>query len=204
MLMTQWFWMRWSILGFCWGLFCLVWLIGALYNFLRAPAVQKQAGSLYPWVIGIAVVIIGEWLIPQSFWVRLTFDALWLRIIGSISLVLATAFTLWARVVLGQMWSSAPIARMGHQLRTDGPYRLSRHPIYTGVLGMLLGTMLMSGLGFYAGLFLLGIVIFEIKLHQEERLLRETFGEEYLRYQRRVPQLLPGLRWKKGEEGNHD
>jgi protein-S-isoprenylcysteine O-methyltransferase Ste14 len=204
MFMLSWFWIRWGILGLCWGLFCAVWLLGALSNSLRAPTVQKQAGPPFPWMVEIAAFIIGEWLIPQPFWDRLTFDTLWLRVIGIIGLVLATAFTLWARFVLGQMWSSAPVARTGHQLCTDGPYRLSRHPIYTGVLGMLFGTMLLSGLGFYAYLFLLGIVIFAIKIHQEERLLRDTFGEVYVQYQQRVPPLLPGLTWRKGEKEIHD
>ncbi len=53
----------------------------------------------------------------------------------------------------------------------------------------------MSGLGPYAFIFLLGIVIFEVKLHQEERLLTETFGEQYVHYKQRVPQLISGLKW---------
>src|SRR2546430_4774054 len=113
MFMLSWFWIRWVILGLCWGLFCAVWLLVALSNSLRAPTVQKQAGPPFPWMVGIAAFIIGEWLIPQPFWDRLTFDTLWLRVIGIIGLVLATAFTLWARFVLGQMWSSAPVARTG-------------------------------------------------------------------------------------------
>ncbi len=134
MLITQWLWLRWAILGICWGLFCLVWIIGAIYNLWKAPAVQ--------------------------------------------------------------MWSSSAVAKAGHELRTDGPYRITRHPIYTGILGMLFGTMLMSGLGLYLFIFILGIVIFEVKLHLEERLLTETFGEQYVQYKRRVPQLIPGLKWR--------
>jgi protein-S-isoprenylcysteine O-methyltransferase Ste14 len=195
---TQWFWIRWGILGLCWGLFCLVWLIGAIYNALKAPSVQKRSGLFSTWIIGIVLVIVVERLIPHSFWVLLTFDTPWLRVIGTICLLLSTAFTLWARLVLGKMWSFSAVAKASHQLRTDGPYRITRHPIYTGMLGMLFGTMLMSGLGLYAFIFLLGIVIFEVKLHQEERLMTETFGEQYVLYKRRVPQLIPGLKWVQG------
>ncbi len=149
MMTTQWFWIRSSILGLCWGLFCTVWLIGAIYNYFQAPTVQKRSGPLYPWIAGIVAFAIGRWLYRQPFWVLLTFDTLWIRVIGSICLLLATAFTVWARWVLGKMWSSSPLARVGHRLRTDGPYWISRRPIYTGMLGMLFGTMLMNGLGFW-------------------------------------------------------
>jgi protein-S-isoprenylcysteine O-methyltransferase Ste14 len=198
MLVTQWFWIRWGILDLCWGLFGVVWLVGAIYNALKSPAVQKRSSPL-SWIIGIAAFILGDLLVPRGFWQFLTFDTLWLRIIGIICLLLATGFTLWARRVLGKMWSSSAVARAGHELGTDGPYRITRHPIYTGALGMLFGTMLMSGFGLYAFLFLLGVIIFEIKLHQEERLLTETFGEDYVQYKRSVPQLIPGLKGRKGE-----
>ena len=195
MITTQWFWIRWGILGLCWGLFGLVWLIGAIYNSVKAPSVQKRSGLFSTWIIGIVVVVVVELFIPHSFWTLLIFDRPWLRVIGTICLLLSTAFTLWARLVLGKMWSSSAVAKTGHQLRIDGPYRITRHSIYTGMLGMLFGTMLMSGFGLYSFIFLLGIVIFEVKLHQEERLMTETFGEQYVQYKRRVPQLIPGLKW---------
>jgi protein-S-isoprenylcysteine O-methyltransferase Ste14 len=198
MLTIQWSWLREAILGLCWGLFCLVWLIGAIYNSWKAPAVQKRSGPLWGWMIGIVLFVAVELLIPHRFWTLLTFDTPWLRIIGIICLLLSTAFTLWARWVLGTMWSSFAVAKASHELRTDGPYRITRHPIYTGLLGMLFGTMLMSGLGRYLSILLLGIVILEVKLHLEERLMTETFGEQYVQYKRRVPQLIPGLKWGQG------
>ncbi len=198
MLTPQWFWLRWGILGLCWGLFCLAWLIGAIYNFWKAPAVQKRSGPFSLWMIGIVLFAGVVWFISHRFWSLLTFDTPWLRVIGIICLLLSTAFTLWARWVLGTMWSSSAVAKASHELRTDGPYRITRHPIYTGMLGMLFGTMLMSGLGPYLFIFLLGIVIFEFKLHLEERLMTETFGEQYVQYKRRVPQLIPGLKLSRG------
>jgi protein-S-isoprenylcysteine O-methyltransferase Ste14 len=197
MLTTYWFWIHLSILGLCWGLFCIVWLIGAIYNALKSPTVQKRTSSLL-WIIGIVAFAAGVKFVPYSFWRLFTFDTPWLRVIGIVCLLISTAFTLWARQVLGKMWSSSAVARTGHKLRTDGPYRITRHPIYTGILGMFFGTMLMNGLGFSIFIFLLGIIIFEVKLRQEERLLTEIFGEQYRQYRQRVPQLIPGLKWRKG------
>ena len=70
---------------------------------------------------------------------------------------------------------------------------MTRHPIYTGVLGMLLGATLLSGIGQWIVLFPVGLILFEVKIRMEERLMVATFPEEYARYRRHVPQLVPGL-----------
>jgi protein-S-isoprenylcysteine O-methyltransferase Ste14 len=106
-------------------------------------------------------------------------------------LVSSTLFTLWARWTLGKMWSSVPALREEHELHTDGPYRVTRHPIYTGILGMLFGSALVIGLGgVVVGLLVFGGV-FLIRIRREEQLMLQTFGEQYVRYQRRVPRIVP-------------
>jgi protein-S-isoprenylcysteine O-methyltransferase Ste14 len=37
------------------------------------------------------------------------------------------------------------VVKDDHVLRTDGPYGITRHPIYTGLLSMLAGTALIEG-----------------------------------------------------------
>jgi len=123
-----------------------------------------------------------------------TFDISWLQIVGAVCFIIFTGFTLWARWALGTMWSSSPEIKVGHQLRTDGPYRITRHPIYTGLIGMFLGTLLISEVGAWILYFPIVVVALIIKVSSEERLLKETFGEEYIQYQQRVPQLVPGLK----------
>jgi protein-S-isoprenylcysteine O-methyltransferase Ste14 len=59
----------------------------------------------------------------------------------------ATALTIWARLALGVMWSAAPTLKQEHKLRTGGPYAVTRHPIYTGLLGMMPGSLLLAGAG---------------------------------------------------------
>ena len=92
------------------------------------------------------------------------------------------------------MWSAAPAVKEGHQLRTGGPYAITRHPIYTGLLGMLLGTMLVAGGGPWIVPFPIALILIKLKISIEERFMMAEFPEEYPRYRRRVPQLLPGLR----------
>jgi protein-S-isoprenylcysteine O-methyltransferase Ste14 len=118
----------------------------------------------------------------------------WIRLLGLAILLAATALTLWARLALGAMWTAAPTVKQEHQLRTSGPYAITRHPIYTGLLGMLLGSGLLLGAGRWILYFPIYLVLLQFKVHTEERLMLAVFPDDYLRYRQRVPQLVPGLR----------
>lgn len=83
--------------------------------------------------------------VPRADWHSLALHTPSVRILGLAILLTATAFTLWARLALGAMWSAAPAVKQQHKLHTSGPYNITRHPIYTGMLGMLLGSTLLAG-----------------------------------------------------------
>ena len=114
--------------------------------------------------------------------------------IGAGVLIGSTLFAIWARLALGRSWSVGPRVAMDRGLRTDGPYAITRHPIYTGLLGMLLGSALLGGLGQWIVLFLAGLIVAVLKIRSEERLLLATFPDAYAAYRERVPALLPGWR----------
>jgi len=103
-----------------------------------------------------------------------------------------TWLAVWARRHLGRNWSAVRIA-VGHELICTGPYRLLRHPIYTGVLGMFLGLAMAAGrVHALLGLALLAFA-YRRKIHLEERILEKTFGAQFQAYQRRTWALIPLL-----------
>jgi protein-S-isoprenylcysteine O-methyltransferase Ste14 len=184
----------------CVGVVVAVWVAGALYNALHrlrsashAPRerIRSQPGSTA--LIVVAVVCTGLAVAGRSHFDGLAAGALWVRVLGLAVLAASTVFTLWARFSLGTSWSVAPKVQGDHQLRTHGPYAVTRHPIYTGLLGMLLGATLLSGIGQWIVLFPVGLILFELKIRMEEHLMLATFPEQYPRYRRQVPQLVPGL-----------
>jgi len=178
----------------CWIAFVAVWLITANYNEGRAPA-QRQRSWYGTGVLPVVIIsTVVRLAVPRADWQSVTFSAPWARFTGLAILLAATALTLWARFVLGLMWSAVPAVKEGHQLRTSGPYAITRHPIYTGLLGMLLGTMLVAGGGPWLVVFPVALVLIEVKIRIEERFMTAEFPEEYPRYRKRVPQLVPGLR----------
>jgi protein-S-isoprenylcysteine O-methyltransferase Ste14 len=178
----------------CWGLFTVAWLLGAIYNSRRAPAARERSVAVSPWLIGIAAVLVLTQLVPAGFWRPITVDARWLVAPGIALLVAGTAFTLWARAVLGTMWTSSAVVKDDHALRTDGPYGITRHPIYTGLLGMLAGTAVIEGLGRWVAFFILGVLLVAVKIRTEERLLGRALGAAHDHYRQRVPLLIPRLR----------
>jgi protein-S-isoprenylcysteine O-methyltransferase Ste14 len=181
-------------LSLCWGAFLLTWLVSAAFTGSRDPGERPSTpftSLLLPVFFGVFLL---STVIPWPDWSPLQVQAYWIRMLGASILVVSTAFTLWSRFVLGTMWSASPTAAEQHQLRTGGPYAITRHPIYTGILGMALGTAAVASFGPWALPFPILLVGLVAKMRLEERLMLAEFPDEYLAYQRRVPQLVPGLR----------
>ncbi|UFH57216.1 isoprenylcysteine carboxylmethyltransferase family protein [Spirosoma sp. KNUC1025] len=76
-------------------------------------------------------------------------------------------------------------------LRQSGMLSYVRHPLYTGIVLLLLGIWLLQPSWSYLMLLLLGVLYIRIGIHFEERKLIATFGRTYQQYRERVPMLLP-------------
>ena len=86
----------------CWGVFVLVWGVGALVARQRGRAAGRQEGRDLASTLGgfVGFVVVAT---PASLWRPLTVGLPWLRVVGLALLVLATAGAIWARVALGDM-----------------------------------------------------------------------------------------------------
>ncbi|MEP6569710.1 MAG: isoprenylcysteine carboxylmethyltransferase family protein [Acidobacteriota bacterium] len=108
--------------------------------------------------------------------------------VGSVCLVTIAVRT------LGKEWSLTARLVEGHKLATSGPYAFVRHPIYTGMLGMLIATGL--AISHWQALLAALVIFFigtTIRVRSEEKLLREAFGEQFETYVRNVRAIVPGL-----------
>ncbi len=105
----------------------------------------------------------------------------------------AGLLAVWARRHLGRNWSGAITVKIDHQLVRSGPYRLVRHPIYSAMLGMFVGSAAVSGQ--LHALLALGIIsgAYWRKIRLEEQRLREVFGTAYDEYRRHTGAVVPGL-----------
>ena len=105
---------------------------------------------------------------------------------------LGFAFTWWARIHLGRLWSGTVTRKTDHHVVDTGPYALVRHPIYTGILLAVYATAAAKGsvFGLIGALFF--TLSFWVKARLEERWLSQELGAEaYAAYRRSVPMLIP-------------
>src|SRR4029077_6803193 len=80
-------------------------------------------------------------------------------------------FCLWARAVLGRNWSGTVTLKEDHELIVRGPYRLVRHPIYTGLIVMIIATVIQRGhIAGIVGLVFVFVSLW-IKLGEEEQVM---------------------------------
>lgn len=185
-------------------LFLTIWSLWLLYWFISAfgvkPAAREESRSsrlgrhTIPILIAVLLLMYRfNGLNGTFFNQRFVPDQPWIAQVGFALAVLGLLFTCWARVTLGRNWSAIVQLKQDHELIVRGPYRLVRHPIYTGLLLAVLGTALATGE--WRALISLALITlaFWLKLRLEERWLCEQFGEQYRRYMHRVKALVPGV-----------
>ena len=180
----------------CWLIFFIFWLITA---FSTKKTIKKQ--SIKSRVFYKISVIIAYFFILEGINNKqlgyLNFSVIpsvtFTITLGLIITILGLVIAIWARVSLGTNWSGNITFKENHKLVKKGPYKFVRHPIYTGILLMSLGTVISIGtLASVIGLAIL-FISFWIKLKQEEKLMIEHFKKDYIYYKKATRALIPYL-----------
>jgi protein-S-isoprenylcysteine O-methyltransferase Ste14 len=177
-----------------WTVFWVAWILPAVFG--KRTIRRQSSGSR---ILQIVLLLVAYVLIVNG---RLGWDLLNRRVVpaGTASLwsgygllMAGMLFAGWARIFLGGNWSSSVTLKQDHTLVRSGPYRIVRHPIYTGLLVALLGTAIVLGeLRCFIGVILAAIA-WKMKSMNEEALMVEEFGDQYTRYRLQVKGLVPYL-----------
>src|SRR5574337_215760 len=112
----------------------------------------------------------------------------WRAGVGLVLFALGLAFAVWARIHIGRNWGTPMTERSEPELVTSGPYRLVRHPIYSGILGAGVGTAVALDWLWLVAVLLAG-VYFVYSATVEERYLSTKLPESYLAYKRSTKML---------------
>jgi protein-S-isoprenylcysteine O-methyltransferase Ste14 len=176
----------------CWAILLLYWFANA--QKVKAAAHTQTKVSRYVYMLffisGFVIVyskrlalgILGYQVIPANSISGMAGDAI---CIGGV------AFAIWARKVLGDNWSAQVTLKKGHELVQKGPYKIVRHPIYTGFEIGLLGVAIT--IGQLKGVVGLGIAFgcHYYKTTMEEKIMYTEFPTQYADYAKRVKRLVP-------------
>ncbi len=188
----------WFVLA-CWVAFLLYWLVSAFFvkRVAQPPGWRRFAWRL-PIMLAVAVIIV---LARTGVARPLSRDLgrpLWrpdlaTGLIADLFTLAGLLVALWARRTLAGNWSSEPLIREGHELVERGPYARVRHPIYSGMILMVVGAALLAGrLGTFLVVLLVVLGLW-LKARQEERMLTQHFPNTYPAYKRRTKALIPGV-----------
>ena len=115
----------------------------------------------------------------------------WLRVVADIAFWAGVVLGVIAAMSLGRALTATPVPNASGELRTSGPYRFARHPIYSGVILLVVAIAARSGSGWKVALAAITIAFFVVKTQWEERRLVERF-DDYTDYAATTGRFFPG------------
>lgn len=115
------------------------------------------------------------------------------RLLGFVVSLYAAALLLWSAATLGRFLVPQAVLLPDHELVTSGPYRLLRHPAYSGDLALWLGAALGTANVILLLLWPVSVFGTYLQTRQEDALLASKFGAAYESYAKRTGGLVPSL-----------
>ena len=123
-----------------------------------------------------------HWLAPLVRW-----DFAAIRVLGGALLAAGLGLTVVSARLFARRDTAIKPFERSRVLVAEGPYRFTRNPMYTGLIGMLTGlALVLQSLTPFAVPPLFAWLIATRFVRNEERMLEERFGEAYAQYRQRV------------------
>jgi protein-S-isoprenylcysteine O-methyltransferase Ste14 len=168
-----------------WAAFWLYWLVAA-FSTKRGRVQWGREARIRAVIVVVAILLIRLGAFRGH---GLNTDPLRAGI-GLVLFALGLGFAIWARLTIGRNWGTPMMQKNNPELVTSGPYRLVRHPIYSGILAAGLGTAVALSWYWLFAVLLAGIY-FIYSATVEERYLTEQFPDSYPAYRRSTKMLVP-------------
>lgn len=167
----------------------VAWVLFWVYWLVSAAGVKEGSRTRRTRPPGLAVVVL--FLALRLFKAdALAVHSAILEALGAILFASGLALAVWARVHLGRNWGMPMTQKDEPELVTSGPYRLVRHPIYSGMLLAVLGTALANDV-YWLVAFCVLAVYFVYSARVEEKLMTASFPDTYPSYRAKSKMLIP-------------
>lgn len=152
---------------------------------------KKERGSGRLISVSVVVSFIVAYFLALS---GITLMPSWVFYLGIIIMIFGIMVRQWSIAVLGRFFSPTIGVQEGQKVVDRGPYRLVRHPSYTGILLILVGVGLaFQSLAAILVILLIFSVAYGYRMNEEEKVLALELGDEYVKYTKRTKRLIPYL-----------
>lgn len=178
------------IVVLCWLVFSAYW--GLNWKNVKPTKEQKFNFGNIRWLFaGIIILAVFNQFAFNDLFEAQAPQSLLLEILSIILSISGLMIAVIARRTLAGNWSHSLDVKKEHKLITTGVYSHIRHPIYTGVIMMLLATLIIFLSFGELLIFIFLSLFFLFRIQKEESLMTKTFPKEYPKYKKRTKALLP-------------
>jgi protein-S-isoprenylcysteine O-methyltransferase Ste14 len=183
-----------GVAGGVWAACALAWALFELGLAIRVRGASGRDRSFVPLTLAVVGGMALGQLVARRAGLTLPGPGWWPVALGVVVFGSGLALRAWAVRELGRFFKFTVVVQADHQVVDTGPYRLIRHPSYTGLLMIELGLGIALGTWLSIPACLLPpLIAFAIRLLSEERVLARELGEPYREYMTRTRRLVPGV-----------
>jgi protein-S-isoprenylcysteine O-methyltransferase Ste14 len=168
-----------------WAAFWIYWLVAA-FSMKRSHITWSRELRIRAVIVVLVILLTRQ----GAFQNGSLNSSPWRAGLGLVLFALGLGFAIWARRHIGRNWGTPMSKKDEPELVTSGPYRLVRHPIYSGILLAGVGSAVALSWKWMIPVVLAGIY-FIYSATVEERYLIEQFPDTYPTYRRSTKMLVP-------------
>jgi protein-S-isoprenylcysteine O-methyltransferase Ste14 len=174
-----------------------LWILSEVVGGGIIPYLRRQGSKIERRDRGSRLLIVG--CIFLSIAIAFTFAASGIALLpgflsyaGTTLMLAGIVLRQWSMAVLGRFFTLAIGIQKGQKVVNSGPYRLVRHPSYTGAFLIVIGVglALRSWGAVLVILFITGIA-YGYRIRMEERVLVSELGDEYVQYRKTTKMFIP-------------
>ncbi len=163
---------------------------GTLAEREKRILIKREKYSSYAFMIGS--ILVAGYFASKLASSGIAMLPSWVSYPGIVLMVSGILLRQWSIAVLGRFFSPIIATQEGQKVVNNGPYRLVRHPSYTGLFLILAGLgLVMQSWGAILLLVVISGLTLGYRMYVEEKALISELGDEYIKYSKRTKRLIP-------------
>ena len=176
-----------------------MWIISELFGAVLIPKLRQRGAIRVRRDRGSGALVIFTVLLSISVAFAFGYNGIgmlpdWAYYLGISLMLLGIVLRQWAIAVLGRFFTLTVKVAEDHKVIDKGPYKVSRHPSYTGVLVTFIGLgFAVQSAGALVVLLALYGISFGYRISVEEKTLLSELGKDYGDYMKRTKRIIPFL-----------